>query len=117
MHELQDQSARGVRLSHILGAAASVVSTAKSIANIGSMPAAEFAVEIEVTSTAGAPNLYTIMGNTPSWQFDREQFLLPQYSYISEDGLSDLLSLIQRDLYNSTGQPYDDTIESVEVVG
>ena len=117
MHDFQDQSTRGVRLSHILGAAASVLSTAKSIADLGSMPAAEFAVEMEITSTAGAPNLYTVMGTTPSWQFDREQFLLPQYSHISEDGLCDLLSLIQRDLYNSAGQPYDDVIESVKSVG
>jgi len=78
------------------------------------MPAAEFAVEVQITSTTGAPNLYVMAGTEPALRLSTENLLLPRYSYIPEAGLSEVLNLIQGDLINSTGESYEDIITSVE---
>lgn len=104
---------RGVSLSQLLGAVASVLGISDQFAALSSMPAAEFAVEVEIISTAGAPNLYILAGTTHGWTLDREQLLLPQYSHVPELGPRELLSLVQADLFNSAGETFDDSIQSI----
>ena len=116
VHDIADDVARGVSLNQQLGAIASALSISEAFAAHSSMPAAEFAVEVEITSTAGAPHLYVMAGPTPSWTLDRERLLLPKYSYVPESGLSELLNLIQGDLFNCAGQSYDDHLQSVRVI-
>ena len=116
VHDVTDDVARGLYLNQQLGAIASVLCVSEAFAAHSSMPAAEFAVEVEITSTAGAPHLYVMAGTTPSWTLDRERLLLPQYSYIPESGLVEVLNLIQEDLFNCAGQSYDDHLQSVRVI-
>jgi hypothetical protein len=115
-HDIADDVARGVRLNELLGAVASVLSVSEAFAKRSSMPAAEFAVEVEITSTAGAPHLYVMAGTTPAWNLDRERLVLPLYSYIPESGPSEILNLIQGDLFNSAGEAYNDRLHSVTVI-
>jgi Putative DNA-binding domain len=116
VHDIADDVARGLSLNEQLGAIASVLCISEAFAAHSSMPAAEFAVEVEIASTAGAPHLYVMAGTTPSWTLDRERLLLPQYSYIPESGLSEVLNLIQGDLFNCAGQSYDDHLQSIRVI-
>jgi len=114
LHGISDDAGRGVSLNTLLGAVACVLNVAQTFAARSSMPAAEFAVEVQITSTTGAPNLYVMAGTEPALRLSTENLLLPRYSYIPEAGLSEVLNLIQGDLINSTGESYEDIITSVE---
>jgi hypothetical protein len=114
--DVRNEGAQGISLNHILGAVASVLCISQEFAALSSMPAAEFAVELEITSTVGATYLNPMAGTFPAWRFDKECLLLPQYSYIPEFGLSEILNLIQGDLLNCAGQPHGDILQSVRVI-
>lgn len=115
-HDISDDAAQGVSLNTLLGAVACVLNVAQTFAARSSMPAAEFAVEVEITSTTGAPNLYVMAGTEPALRLGTEKLLLPRYSYIPEAGLPEVLNLIQGDLINNAGESYDQTITSVEPI-
>ena len=117
LHDIANEAARGIGLNTLLGAVASVLHVSQAFAAHSSMPAAEFAVEVQITSTAGAPNLYLMAGTDLAWRLDQERFILPRYSYIPEAGPSEVLNLIQGDIINSAGERYRDTINSIESTG
>lgn len=112
-HDMQDQAGRGISLNHILGAAMSVLHLSEEFAALNAMPAAEFAVEVEITSTTGAPYLYTTVGQTPAWVLDRQQLVLPRYAHVAESGAVDVLNACEGDLFNSAGEVHNDIIQSV----
>jgi Putative DNA-binding domain len=116
VHDISDDVARGISLNQLLGAVASVLYISEAFAKFSSMPAAEFGVEVEITSTAGAPHLYVMAGTSPAWSLNRENLFLPQYSYIAESGPSEILNLIQGDLFNCAGEFFSDNLHSVTVI-
>ena len=93
----------------------SVLHLSEDFADLSAMPTVEFAVEVEITSTTGAPFLYTTVAQTGGLVLDRQHLLLPRYAHVAESGAGDLLNAMEGDLRNSAGEFHHDTIERIHI--